>query len=140
MARLPNPQKNTRHNGAWDRYVRWLERVTSGKSMRSPYCHNYRSHSPKGTGKGDSVKSSPVNTGKTVTDPVCEMKLDPNNTRLVSTREGNKYYFCSEGCRKAFNEHPRKFLGNKTSRPIGIWGRYLARLEKISGGRPMRCH
>jgi len=140
MARLPNHKRNGRHNGICGRYLRRLEKVTGGKSMRSPYCHNYKSHSPEVVGKGKVVITRRTKTTRTAIDPVCEMKVDLSKTPVVTTFKGNKYYFCSKDCRKEFNEHPRKFLASRTARSAGVWGRYLQRLEKVTGGRPLKCH
>ncbi len=47
---------------------------------------------------------------KSVIDPVCGMSVDPKTTEIVATVDGQHYYFCAEGCRKAFVENPEKFL------------------------------
>ncbi|MBI2086123.1 YHS domain-containing protein [Candidatus Daviesbacteria bacterium] len=44
-----------------------------------------------------------------VTDPVCKMKID-KKTEFLSDYQGSKYYFCSENCRKSFNEEPEKYV------------------------------
>ncbi len=76
----------------------------------------------------------------TVTDPVCGMTVDPNETDIKATFDGENYFFCAEGCRKSFVENPQKFLCPEPVKKKGIWGRYLARLEKASGGKAMKCH
>lgn len=68
-------------------------------------------------------------------DPVCGMKVDPSETAIVATHDGCSYYFCADGCRKAFEANPGKYL-----KPKGWWGRYLERLEKATGGKAMTCH
>lgn len=70
-------------------------------------------------------------------DPVCGMTVDPEKTDIVATVEGQAYYFCAEGCRKAFLENPKKYLEPKKK---GWWGRYTERLEKATGGKAMKCH
>jgi YHS domain-containing protein len=75
-----------------------------------------------------------INSAK---DPVCGMTVDPERTDIVATVEGQAYYFCAEGCRKAFVKHPKKYLEPKKK---GMWGRYLERLEKATGGQEMKCH
>jgi len=82
-----------------------------------------------------------------VIDPVCGMKVDPSKTDLVATYQGCSYYFCAEGCRKAFEANPERYLEPKLSKPKGPkgwWGRYLERMaranrEHFGGGRPS-CH
>ena len=70
-------------------------------------------------------------------DPVCGMTVNPKMTDIVATVEGQAYYFCAEGCRKAFIENPKKYLEPKKK---GWWGRYTERLEKATGGKAMKCH
>jgi len=73
-------------------------------------------------------------------DPVCGMTVDPMHSRFMATHEGCTYYFCAEGCLKAFESNPGKYLNKKPVVHKGWWGRYLERLEKATGGKPMHCH
>lgn len=75
-----------------------------------------------------------------VTDPVCGMTVNPKSTDIVSTFEGQAYYFCTEGCRKTFVENPGKFFKPKPEKKKGWWCRYTERLEKATGGKAMKCH
>ncbi len=43
-------------------------------------------------------------------DPVCGMTVDPEKTQYVLEHEGSKYYFCREGCMKAFAKNPERFI------------------------------
>lgn len=43
-------------------------------------------------------------------DPVCGMDVDPKNTKLTSTYQGQTYYFCSPGCKKSFDKEPQKYV------------------------------
>ena len=70
-------------------------------------------------------------------DPVCGMTVNPKMTDIVATVEGQAYYFCAEGCHKAFIENPKKYLEPKKK---SWWGRYTERLEKATGGKAMKCH
>lgn len=47
----------------------------------------------------------------TVHDPVCHMDIDPATAAGKSEYKGQTYYFCSLGCKKAFDEDPEKYLG-----------------------------
>ena len=47
----------------------------------------------------------------TVHDPVCEMDIDPMTAAGKSEYKGQTYYFCSLGCKKAFDKEPGKYLG-----------------------------
>lgn len=75
-----------------------------------------------------------------VIDPVCGMTVNPKMTDIVATVKGQAYYFCAEGCRKAFVENPNKYLKPKPEKKKGWWCRYTERLEKATGGKAMKCH
>ncbi len=77
---------------------------------------------------------------KAFTDPVCGMDVIPTLNDITAEMDGETYYFCAESCRKSFVQNPQKFLCDKPTKKKGIWGRYLARLEKASGGKAMKCH
>jgi YHS domain-containing protein len=77
---------------------------------------------------------------KTVTDPVCGMDVVPSTTDVTAEIDGDTYYFCAEGCRNSFVKNPQKYLCPEPAKKKGIWGRYLARLEKASRGNAMKCH
>ena len=44
-------------------------------------------------------------------DPVCRMAVDPEDAAGVRRRRGYSYYFCSEGCERAFAAEPRHYIG-----------------------------
>lgn len=50
---------------------------------------------------------------ETVKDPVCGMVVDPNNAAGKSEYKGKTYYFCSGGCKKAFDKEPEKYTGKE---------------------------
>ena len=84
------------------------------------------------------MKSNPM--GKNVVDPVCGMSLDPETAKIKAFIDGQNYYFCAEGCRKTFEADPEKYIASECPKPKGWWGRYMARLQKATGGRQMKCH
>jgi Cu+-exporting ATPase len=45
-----------------------------------------------------------------VTDPVCGMRIDPEDAVASVVYEGVTYYFCSEACHEAFVADPASFL------------------------------
>jgi YHS domain-containing protein len=73
-------------------------------------------------------------------DPVCGMSVNPGETSITTTVEGQDYYFCAEGCRKAFVANPKKFIKAQCAKPKSWWDRYTARLQKATGGKSMKCH
>ena len=46
----------------------------------------------------------------TVKDPVCDMDVDPKTAAGKSEYQGQTYYFCGPGCKKAFDKDPQKFV------------------------------
>jgi len=77
-------------------------------------------------------------------DPVCGMKVFPGNSAFVVNYQGDSYYFCAEGCRKAFESNPTNYLASKPSKPTGWWGRFLERMaksnEEVFGCKGPKCH
>jgi Cu+-exporting ATPase len=41
-----------------------------------------------------------------VTDPVCGMRIDPDDAAATVEHDGETVYFCSEACRDAFVADP----------------------------------
>ncbi len=46
-----------------------------------------------------------------VKDPVCGMEVDPKTAAAQSEYQGQTYYFCTVGCKKAFDRDPAKYVG-----------------------------
>ena len=47
-------------------------------------------------------------------DPVCGMRLEPSEMRLVATWAGSAYEFCSEACRDRFEADPGRYTLNRS--------------------------
>ena len=43
-------------------------------------------------------------------DLVCGMEVDPKTAAGKSEYNGQTYYFCSPGCKKAFDKDPSKYV------------------------------
>lgn len=56
------------------------------------------------------MDSSPNTTNETALDPVCGMKVDLKNPKAVDEYKGQKYFFCSLGCKNKFHSDPNKYL------------------------------
>ena len=80
------------------------------------------------------------NTIPKVIDPVCGMTVVAAQTDILTIVKGQRYYFCAEDCRKAFEKNPQKFLDSKPAKRKGVWGRYMDRLQKATGGKAQKCH
>jgi YHS domain-containing protein len=48
-------------------------------------------------------------------DPVCGMDVDPQSAAGKSEYQGQTYYFCSPGCKQAFDKEPEKYLKSAQS-------------------------
>lgn len=46
----------------------------------------------------------------TVKDLVCGMDVNPATSACKSDYQGKTYYFCSLGCKKAFDKEPEKYI------------------------------
>lgn len=51
----------------------------------------------------------------TIKDPVCGMDVTPESAAAKSEYKGKTYYFCSPGCKKAFDTNPEKYVGKSGS-------------------------
>ena len=45
-----------------------------------------------------------------VKDLVCGMEIDPKTAAGKIEYKGQTYYFCSPGCKKAFDKDPEKYV------------------------------
>ena len=45
-----------------------------------------------------------------VKDVVCGMVVDTTNTQFKLMYQGQTYYFCSAGCKQAFDKNPEKYV------------------------------
>jgi YHS domain-containing protein len=48
--------------------------------------------------------------GIMTTDPVCGMRVDERESEFRTQFAGKKYFFCSEECRKEFEDRPEEYL------------------------------
>ncbi len=46
----------------------------------------------------------------TVKDLVCDMDVDPATATQKSEYQGQTYYFCGPGCKRAFEANPRQYV------------------------------
>ena len=73
-------------------------------------------------------------------DPVCAMEVSVNDADIKSTYRSHTYYFCAEGCKKAFEAAPGKFLEASPKKKKGWWQRHVERLKDVNCDRRMECH
>ena len=48
-------------------------------------------------------------------DPVCKMEVEETKAAATSEYKGKKYYFCSVGCKRAFDKNPENYLAKGKS-------------------------
>lgn len=48
-----------------------------------------------------------------VKDPVCGMMVDEEKAAAKSEHMGQTFYFCSQGCKVAFDKDPMKYMGEE---------------------------
>jgi len=48
-------------------------------------------------------------------DPVCGMTVEESPSAITYDYKGTKYFFCSQGCRRAFEKEPDKYLNEGPS-------------------------
>ncbi len=77
---------------------------------------------------------------RTRIDPVCGMLVPENQDRFTCNIEGDRFYFCTEACRRRFQENPDKYLQAGSPRRKNWWRRYLERLNKATEGKSLKCH
>jgi YHS domain-containing protein len=56
-----------------------------------------------------------METTTTAIDPVRDMTVDPTTARRTSECQGTTVYFCSPGCKKAFDADPATYVGEAAS-------------------------
>ena len=50
-------------------------------------------------------------------DPVCKMEVEESQAAATYEYNGVKYYFCAEGCKRAFEREPEKYLAEEKQAP-----------------------
>ncbi|MBL8774197.1 MAG: heavy metal translocating P-type ATPase [Phenylobacterium sp.] len=60
---------------------------------------------------------TPADAGKTATDPVCGMKVNPLTSPHRAEHAGVPFHFCSAGCRTKFVADPAKYLETERAPP-----------------------
>jgi len=45
-------------------------------------------------------------------DPVCGMTVDTETAQFTTQYQGETFYFCAPGCKKAFEQNPANYLAH----------------------------
>ena len=59
-----------------------------------------------------------METTMTAIDPVCGMTVDPTTARRTSEHQSTTVYFCSPGCKKAFDANPAGYVGKTENKSM----------------------
>ena len=55
-----------------------------------------------------------MEVGEMAIDLVCGMEVDEKTAVHTSVVEGKTYYFCAPGCKRSFDQDPRKYIDQGT--------------------------
>ena len=53
-------------------------------------------------------------------DLVCRREVDSNDARFFTDYNDGKYYFCSAECKRAFDDHPDRYIQDQARRETGM--------------------
>lgn len=62
---------------------------------------------------------------KTAKDPVCGMEVNIEKAAASSLYQGQTYYFCSPGCKKAFDANPASYIKGTSQAMPGHSGHHM---------------
>jgi YHS domain-containing protein len=54
------------------------------------------------------------------TDLVCGSPVESDNPRFFSEYDQRAYVFCSAECKRAFDDHPDKFIQEQAKKELGL--------------------
>jgi YHS domain-containing protein len=46
-------------------------------------------------------------------DPICGMDVDERTAKHTAEYQGQTYYFCAPGCKRAFEQDPQQYVGTQ---------------------------
>ena len=53
-------------------------------------------------------------------DLVCGMEVNSEETRFFSDYDAHMYYFCSADCKRAFDDHPDRYIQENAKQELGM--------------------
>ena len=74
------------------------------------------------------------------TDPVCGIKVHPEQSAFSTIYAKSSYYFCSQACLDAFKRESERYHAGSKKASKGLWAKYLDRVQKATDGKPPCCH
>jgi Cu+-exporting ATPase len=84
----------------------------------------------------------PSNTDALAKDPVCGMSVDPATAKYSAEHDGERYFFCSAGCREKFLADPARHLAEapRPQSPARAGAVYVCPMHpQIRRDRPGAC-
>lgn len=52
-------------------------------------------------------------------DPVCGMEVNEKEAAATSEYQGQTYYFCAAGCKRAFDRNPQQYVAGQAQGQSG---------------------
>lgn len=97
------------------------DRVTLDQITTILEDEDYPVASAEVSGQRPLKESLPVATTlqTTAIDPVCGMSVDTRTERFSADYAGQTYYFCSPGCKRAFEKEPVRYLTAENEPSLG---------------------
>ncbi|HYO81114.1 MAG TPA: YHS domain-containing protein, partial [Bryobacteraceae bacterium] len=53
-------------------------------------------------------------------DLVCSMDVNEQDTRFFTEYNDDKYFFCSAECKRAFDDHPDRFIQQRAKEELNL--------------------
>ena len=69
------------------------------------------------------------------TDPVCGMQVDDQRATAKSQFQGTNYYFCSDECKRKFDQQPQQYASKASKAGGGQGGGQQGRGGQSGGGQ-----
>ena len=66
--------------------------------------------------KFESIKEDGRRSPEYYINPVCAIPIDMNNAKHIVTYNGEKVYFCCDGCKTKFDSDPEKYMKTAKSK------------------------
>ena len=82
---------------------------TIGNSLHDSNCPCYTLSIPTRVGGVTTKRKENIAMAQAI-DPVCGMSVDTETAKFTTQYQGETFYFCSPGCKKAFEKSPDEYV------------------------------
>lgn len=87
-----------------------FDKLRGKKTDTHDHDHDHAGHSHEGHSHSHEDAHLHEGAPGATHDPVCDMWVDPAKAPAKSEHAGQTLYFCSPGCKRAFDKEPAKFM------------------------------